>query len=90
MNKSIEDHIDHWIKKQHGSAGWEQKLKNLVRDLIQQALSTNNKEWVERIQQTIEKHEDKSDERFGFAKTFNTMLSKLEDELIHTHSKENL
>lgn len=31
---SWEASLEHWIKTQHGTAGWQMKLENLIRDLL--------------------------------------------------------
>jgi hypothetical protein len=35
MNQAdIKARVQHWIKAQHGTAGWEIKLENLVADMV--------------------------------------------------------
>lgn len=39
ISPTIEDQVFEWIESQHGSAGWEWKLVNLVEDLLASAVA---------------------------------------------------
>ena len=34
---NIEERVRNWIETQHGTAGWEMKLVNLVRNMVEEA-----------------------------------------------------
>lgn len=53
QKQQTEERVRHWIKTQHGTAGWEQKLVTLVESLVSQAEDKKEHEWRERITQVL-------------------------------------
>lgn len=49
MNQAyIKERVQHWIKAQHGTAGWEIKLENLVADMVLEVEEQKNQAYDER------------------------------------------
>lgn len=44
LSPEQEEHVEMWIKQQHGTAGWQTKLKNLVAEECQRAVEDRDKE----------------------------------------------
>ena len=45
INKELEYKINKWIKNQHGTAGWEMKLKNFILNLIYEGIQEERERY---------------------------------------------
>jgi hypothetical protein len=46
--------LENWIKTQHGTAGWEQKLENLISTLLKEQKEEERQRILERVNSYID------------------------------------
>jgi uncharacterized protein YihD (DUF1040 family) len=55
MTDEWRDKLHTWIDRQYGTAGWEQKLENLIDSLLDQATSKAREEELDKIIDAVKK-----------------------------------